>query len=97
MSLTHLALSLNKDFGQNENFTDYNTAANECINLFDGVYAYGCPGKFSRCSTNRYGATGGLGAISFRIHRQYYTKKRVLQDLQNVMRLKLDWTVRLNR
>ena len=50
MSLTRLTLSLNEDFRKNPNYTDYNTAANECISFFEGVYEYGCPGKrFTVC------------------------------------------------
>ena len=45
MSLTHLKLSLNEDFGKNSNYTAYNTTATECVNFFEGVYEYGCPGK----------------------------------------------------
>ena len=47
MTLTHLKLSLNEDFGQNSNYTAYNTMANECVDFFEGVYEYGCPGKRS--------------------------------------------------
>ena len=47
MSLTNLTLSLNEDFQKNPNFTDYYATANECIDFFEGVYKYGCPGKRS--------------------------------------------------
>ena len=45
MSLTHLKLDLNENFGTI--YPDYNTAANECVTFFEGAYEYGCPGKRS--------------------------------------------------
>ena len=47
MSLTLLKLSLKEDFEKNSNYIAYNTTANECVNFFEGVYKYGCPGKRS--------------------------------------------------
>ena len=45
--MTLLKLSLNEDFEKNSNYTAYNATANECVDFFEGVYKYGCPGNRS--------------------------------------------------
>ena len=43
MSLTKLNLTLHE-----YDFKSYTSKAEECTTFFEGVYAYGCPGKRSR-------------------------------------------------
>ena len=48
MSLTQLNLSLTNETKFEQLFSDYKGKAVECTDFFEGVYAFGCPGKRSR-------------------------------------------------
>ena len=45
MSFTQLKLAFQNETKFEKNFTDYKSSAEECMNFFEGVYAFGCPGK----------------------------------------------------
>ena len=49
MSFTQLKLAFKNETKFEKNFTDYKSSAEECMNFFGGVYAFGCPGKLLRC------------------------------------------------
>ena len=48
MSLTQLNLSFTNETKFERDFKDYKEKAVECMDFFDGVYAFGCPGLRSR-------------------------------------------------
>ena len=48
MSLTQLKLNFTDVAAFEKDFKDYKGKAVECMDFFDGVYAFGCPGLRSR-------------------------------------------------
>ena len=44
MSLTQLNLSFTNETKFERDFKDYKEKAVECMDFFEGVYAFGCPG-----------------------------------------------------
>ena len=67
MTLTKLDLTLKK-----YDFKSYTSKAEECTKFFEGVYAYGCPGKRLRRWLSVFEICMPIGRIGFAYHNVFW-------------------------